>query len=265
MQSSVNTLYKSTHKKAFFSHFLSTLLVIGCLAFLTFHYWFPAGLRQLTGGLKLFLLFAMGLLASGPLLTAILYRSTKTRRALLVDTVLIALLQGMVLLLGLHALVQVRPLALIFETDRFRVISYADIPVQALPSLKGWTRPWSLDGPLVAGLRAAQSEDERAQRFDDMLVDISPSQRPTYWQDLTHSSEEIRRNARQLSDLRSAYPAQWEIIDQVAQQVTDDLTPDGKKGIWLPLVSRASLDWVILLDTQTLQPKAFLPLDGFIQ
>ena len=260
MQAKRTTLAKSVNRKVVGLHLLATLLV-GCgLAVIALQYWFPLELGQLAGGVRLLVLFAVALLVCGPLLTALLYRSTKTRRALLVDAFLIAFLQGTALVYGLYALAQARPLALVFETDRFRLVTYADIPVQALPSLKPWTSPWSLGRFVMAGIRPAESEQERAQRFDDMMADISPSQRPIYWRDLGESIDEIQRRARPLADLHNAYPDQRQTIDLA---VSKEMRAE-QVLVWLPLVSRHSLEWVVVLDANTFEPVFVLPLDGFI-
>lgn len=260
MQAKRTALAESMNRKIVGLHLLATLLVGGGLVVIALQYWFPLGLGQLAGGLRLLLLFAVALLVCGPVLTALLYRSTKTRRALLVDAFLIAFLQGTALVYGLYALAQARPLALVFETDRFRLVTYADIPVQALPSLKPWTNPWSLGRFVMAGIRSAESEQERAQRFDDMMADISPSQRPIYWRDLGDSMNEIRRRARPLADLHNAYPNQRQTIDLA---VSKERRAE-QELVWLPLVSRYSLEWVVLLDANTFEPVGVLPLDGFI-
>jgi len=248
-------------------HLLATTLAAAGLALVVFGYWFPPGLRELAGGWKLFGLFVTGLLVCGPVLTALLYRTTKSRRALQVDVAFIGLLQMASLLYGLNALVQARPLALVFETDRFRLITHADIPAQALPPLAAWIRPWSLDGPVMASVRGPLSDEERAQRFDDMLLDISPSQRPVYWLDIAHSTAQIRDRVRSLSDLRAAYPAQQAAIDQAVERGRARAAGpavNGGEHVWLPLVSRRNLEWVVFLDPLTMQAMAFLPLDGFI-
>jgi hypothetical protein len=248
-------------------HLLATMLMAAGLAVVVFVYWFPPGLRELAGGTTLFGLLVAGLLVSGPFVTALLYRTTKSRLALRVDVAFTGLLQVLSLLYGLNAIVQARPLALVFETDRFRLITYADIPLQALPPLTEWISPWSLDGLIMASIRGPSSAEERAQRFDDMLVDISPSQRPIYWQDIEYSTAHIRGRARLLSDLRAAYPSQQKAIDQAVEQDsarTVGKIANGERLMWLPLVSRHNLEWVVILDPLTVQIIAFLPLDGFI-
>lgn len=260
--------WKISSMKATTTHLFTTVLVLTGLAIPTFWYWFPPGLTELAGGAKLFGLLALGLLLCGPLLTALLNRPGKSKRALAVDWVLIGVLQTGVLLLGVNALVQSRPLALVFETDRFRVVTYADIPSEALHDLTQWAEPWSLRGFITVGIRPPNSDQERIQRLDDVLWDISPSQRPMYWKEYTQFEFQIRQRARPLADLRAAYPAQLEMIERFTGSAVDNKLSPGKvcpvECIWLPLVGRHSLDWIVLLDPGSLAVKAFLPLDGFI-
>lgn len=254
--------------KAITTHLFATVLVLTGLAIPTFSYWFPPGLSELTGGAKLFGLLALGLLLCGPLMTALLNRPGKSKRALAVDGVLIGVLQTGVLVVGVNALVQSRPLALVFETDRFRVVTYADIPSEALHDLTRWAEPWSLRGFITVGIRPPNSEQERLQRLDDVLWDISPSQRPMYWKEYAQFELQIRMRARSLADLRAAYPEQLEMIERVTGGVIHNKMTPGKvcrvECIWLPLVGRRSLDWIVFLDPDSLEVKASLPLDGFI-
>jgi len=142
------------------------------------------------------------------------------------------------------------------------MVTYADVPEQSHSVLKEWILPWSLRSYIVAGLRAPQSEPERLQRFDDLLVDISPSQRPIYWQDISINAENIRHRARPLIDLLEKYPTYQKEIEAMTHQAEGaEKNPD---LVWVPLVSRLSLDWIILLDADTLKPMGFIPLDGFI-
>lgn len=253
--------------KAVGVHLLATALAAAGLAAVVFVYWFPPGLRELAGGGRLLALSVISLFVCGPVLTALLYRPTKSKRALQVDVVFIGVLQLASLLYGVNALIQARPLALVFETDRFRLVTHADIPVRALPPLAIWIRPWSLDSFVMTSIRGALSDEERAQRFDDMLADISPSQRPIYWQEMAHSIVQIRGRVRALSDLRAAYPEQQQAIDRAVERGSPraaGAVVSGGEAVWLPLVSRHNLEWVVFLDPLTMQAKAFLPLDGFI-
>ncbi|MCE1191358.1 MAG: hypothetical protein LWW96_04300 [Acidovorax sp.] len=252
----------SAQLRAFIFHSLGTLVAIAGVGYIVFIYWFPTGLGELAGRNSLYGLCILGLFTSGPLLTALLYRSSKSQRALFIDMLLVAGIQCSALFYGVNALIVARPLALIFETDRFRMVTYADVPEQSHPLLEDWILPWSLRGYVVAGLRAPASEAERLQRFDDLLADIGPSQRPVYWQDISLSAEDIRNRSRPLADLINKYPAQRKKIEAIAHQAA--ATEKNPDLVWVPLVSRLSLDWIIVLNVGTLKPMGFLPLDGFI-
>lgn len=248
-------------------HLLLSLVVMVLAAVLVFWFWFPAEWRQLAGGLKLFAILAGVDVVCGPLLTALLYKVTKSRREVFLDLTLVAAIQLAALGYGLHTLAQARPLALVFEVDRFRVVSSADIVEADIKRLPDWFRPWGMVTVRTLGLRPAASNDERLASFDAALQGVDAGQRPWRWQDYEKSRPEVLKRARPLADLRAAHPDQHKLIDRAVSEALNESRPDEIKEanelLWLPLVSRHSMDWVVLIDPVTLRIRAYVPLDGF--
>ncbi len=248
-------------------HLLLSLVVLALVALLVFFFWFPSPLGQLAGGLRLFSTLLGVDLVCGPLLTLLLYRATKTRLALVVDFALIALLQFAALGYGLHTLAYARPLAQVFEVDRFRLVSYADIAELDLQNLPDWAQPWRVGKLRTLGLREAASANERLQSFGSSLAGVDAGQWPSRWQDYALNRKQVLERSKPLAALIAVHPTYVDLINKAANEAMDDIqageTRDADQLLWLPLVSRSSLDWVVLLDPSSLRIRAYVPLDGF--
>src|SRR5690606_15630395 len=117
-------------------------VVAGTIAMLVFWGWFPAPLHQLMGGLDLFLLIASVDVVCGPLLTLVVFTPAKSRVDLRRDLTLVVVIQILALGYGIHTLSYARPVALVFEVDRFRAVSYADLDEAEAPDAPSWAQPW---------------------------------------------------------------------------------------------------------------------------
>ena len=108
-------------------HLLLSGMVAAICAALVFLLWYPGPYRKLSGGGSLFLLVTTVDVIIGPLLTFAVFNPGKGCRYLRRDLAVIACLQFAALGYGLHAVYQVRPVALVFEKDRCRVVSAANV------------------------------------------------------------------------------------------------------------------------------------------
>lgn len=241
-------------------HLALSLLLAAGVAVLVTVFWFPPPYHLLAGGMQLFWWMLGVDMVCGPLLTWILIRPGKTWRALGVDLVLIALLQWGALAYGVHTLALSRPLAVVYEVDRFRVISYSDVPEEELKagSAPPWFTPWQLHAPQMQGLRSVRSLEEKLASLDAALQGVDAAQKPSRWQAYALSKTEILARARPLEDLRRRYPAEVERIDATAMAAGLQ-----SGGLWLPVVGRRSAEWVALIDPASAAIVGYLPLDGF--
>lgn len=249
-------------------HLASSIVVATLIGILVFRLWFPDGLAGLSGGWRLFWWIVGVDVVCGPLLTLLLYKQSKPGWELLCDLFIVVAIQSAALGYGLYTLAQARPLALVFEVDRFRLISSADIVEADLKYLPEWFKPWSTTAIRMVGLRPPLSKEEHWKGFEAALQGVESGQRPQRWQDFAKSRSEVMRRARPLADLQAAHPDQQELIAFAAKDALKEAQPgeeaaDGQALLWLPLVSRRSMGWVVLLDPASLRVRAYLPIDGF--
>ncbi|WP_461162410.1 TfpX/TfpZ family type IV pilin accessory protein [Simplicispira piscis] len=242
------------------SHLLLSLAVASGIALLVTVFWFPSPYHLLGGGMRLFWVMLGVDMVCGPLLTLILIRPGKTRRALAVDLAMIVCLQWGALAYGVHALALSRPLAVVYEVDRFRVISYLDVPEEEMKGapVPAWFTPWSLHAPKMLGLRSARGLDEKMASVEAAFQGVDAAQRPSRWQEYALSKPDILGRARPLEVLRTRYPMEVDRIDAAARAAGLH-----SGGLWLPLVGRRSAEWIALIDPTTASVVGYLPLDGF--
>jgi hypothetical protein len=183
----------------------------------------------------------------------------KPKQELAVDLGLVAIFQLSALVYGLYSVAMARPVALVFEVDRFRVVTAAEVnpadQLQATPPYNAlsWT------GPQLLGIRSASNGDEQLQSIELGLQGIEPSMRPQWWEPYERSVNKALAKAKPMQALRQKHPQQSVLIDKTIHSAN---LSEGYCQ-WLPLVSRKSNEWVVILDAKSGQPKAYLPLDGF--
>ena len=240
-------------------HLVLSLGVALIAALLVFGVWYPTPYRQLVGGRELFMLVIGVDVVCGPLLTAVIYNPAKPRRELFRDLALVAMIQVAALAYGLYSVAIARPVHMVFEVDRLRVVTAAEVQPDDLTKAKApWNRlPWS--GPTLIGSREPLNSDDMMKSLDLSLQGNEPSQRPHWWQDYALSRPVVVTRARAMAALRLKHPRQNALIDSAVRE-------SGQAEatlLWIPLTSFKTTEWVALIDAKTATPLAFAPLDGF--
>lgn len=239
-------------------HLLISLLIAAVTAWIVFKVWYPSPYGVLVGGLNLYGLLVAVDVVCGPLLTLILANPKKSKRETVVDLSLVGAIQLGALIYGLSAVAAARPVIVAFETDRFTVVSAAEIDKQLLEKAPEGLQslPWS--GVRRVGVRAPNSSEEQLVSLEMSLQGIEPSARPDWWlPDDVHERNKIRKKMQPLSTLMKRYPNNQDLNKQV-------------KGIglpveqlyYLPFTSQKNKDWTVVLDQQA-EFKAFVSLDAF--
>lgn len=245
--------------KAASIHLLVSLAVALLTASVVFFLWYPYPYREIAGGRELFFWVVTVDVVCGPLLTAVIFNPKKSRRELSLDLGLVGVIQLVALFYGLNTVAIARPVYLVYEVDRFQVVTAADILEGQLKPEKGGLHrlPWS--GPRVIGVREPKDSDERLHSLELSLQGIEPSARPDWWQDYALSRQRVLKRAQPLSSLRSKRPQELAIIDHAVRAIG----AEEESLAWLPMTSSKSTAWVVLVDKRTTEVRGFAPVDGF--
>lgn len=238
------------------THLLISAVVALLAAVSVFGVWYPGPFRLLAGGRDLFFLVTSVDVVLGPLLTFAVFNLAKGWRHLRWDLAIIALVQCAALIYGLHTVYIVRPVAMVFEVDRFRLVTANDVYLPELPKAHPEYRELPLTGPWLLGARAAETGPESTEALFMGLRGIDVGQRPSFWQPYAQSASTALARSRPVSALLARYPNRaWELRRELRDMGANEST-----ARFLPAMARG--DWVAVLDNSG-GVLGYLPIDGF--
>lgn len=240
-------------------HLGLSCVVATAAAALVLGLWYPGPYRELAGGWDLFRLIILVDVVLGPALTLVVFNTRKPRRELVRDLSVIALIQASALGYGVHSVSLARPVALVFEIDRFRVVPAVDVREEELPlappalrSLSWWT------GPRLLGTRQLRTVQEQNDVLDLGLQGYELGQRPRYWQGYEVTRDQILARAKPVSILLARYPDARHVVEQVVISKGSDL----ESSRFLPVVARQVV-WTAVLSSKG-DLLGLIPFDGFV-
>ena len=244
--------------KAALLHFAGSLLVAAVAAILVFGLWYPYPYREFAGGRGLFLLVVTVDVICGPLLTMVLFNPNKPNGELWRDLGLVLVIQLGALIYGISTVWQVRPLYLVQEIDRFKVITAADLRGLSTEELPTELRPHGFSSPLTIAIREPKDAEERQKvMFESAAGGRDYAERPEFYLPYVGAAAlKSLKRAKPLSDFLEKRPDQKSDAAKLAAKKNADIT----QWMYLPVIARQ--DWVAVLDKQG-QIQGFLKGDGF--
>jgi hypothetical protein len=242
-------------------HLGVSLAVAFVAAALVFEVWYPYPYREISGGRELFLLLVAVDVVMGPLLTLAIFDRRKSNKVLRRDLTVIGLLQMAALAYGLWTMMLARPVHLVFELDRFRVVHAVDVSVR-IPGTS------SCGVPAVAARRAhtatlVREFKDPKESFDATMAAVQGlalSAQPQLWQSYQKAQAQVVRVSRPLAELKTRFPGRVADID-AALKAQLPSHPTEVIG-YVPMIGRQTF-WTVLIDTKTAEVIAFVPIDSF--
>lgn len=251
-------LFELDRFKASGIHLGISLTVALLAALLVFGLWYPYPYREMSGGRDLFLIVVAVDVILGPLITLAVFNRAKPSRELKRDLVMVALIQLAALGYGMWTVFVARPVHMVFEYDRFRVVHAVDVPVELLNRTPPDIVALPLTGPTLLSLRPFRDANEKLDATMAALEGLSLSARPDLWRSYAAAKGEIWQAAKPVSDLSARFAAR-------SNEINAAIATTGRKPetlAYLPLVSRKSF-WTVFLDPVTAEVVGFMPLDSF--
>jgi len=245
--------------KAAVVHLGISALVAAMAGLLVFALWYPWPYREISGGRELFQLVVAVDVTLGPLITFAIFNRAKPRTELRRDLAIVALLQLAGLAYGLWTVHLARPVHLVYEIDRFRVVHQVDIPQELVDRAPAGIPVAPAGGPTVIALRPFASEQERADFTMEALRGVQLSARPELWQPYEAARQRVLHAAKPVAELRLRFPASAGAIDEAVRKAGRDPAHTA----YLPMVARKAVAWTVLLDAGTAEVIGFLALDSF--
>ncbi len=247
-----------TRLKAAGIHLCISLALAVVAALVVFLIWYPYPYREISGGRALFFLIVTVDVILGPLLTLAVFNPQKDRKLLVRDLSVIGVLQLAALVYGMWTVAVARPVHLVFEMDRFRVIHAIEVPPELLEKALPALRRLPLTGPTLLSVRPFRDEKEKVDATMAELQGAPVVARPEFWQDYEKARPQILAKAKPLSELKARFPARSAEIDDAVRSSGSGRSVGSLA--YLPMLGRDTF-WTVLLDTKTLEVIAFVPLD----
>ncbi|MFL9808080.1 MAG: type IV pilin accessory protein [Pseudomonas sp.] len=222
--------------KAFLMHLAVSAVIALLVVLLVFYIWYPAPLHEALGVTDIFLLLLLVDVILGPLLTLMVFKTGKS--TLIVDLAVIACLQLAALSYGLWTVAEGRPAWIVYNVDRFDVVTVVDIDnrqlEEAFPQYRN--APWT--GPLWVGATKPDAPEQRSNiLFEAVQGGSDIAQRPNLYRPLTEMTEAIRQHAQPLERLNDT---------NNAARARDTLQNWPGATSWVPLMARTK-PMVVLL------------------
>lgn len=248
-----------TRLRAAAIHLALSAAVALLAALLVFALWYPYPYREISGGRELFLLVVAVDIVLGPLITFAVFNLAKPRGELRRDLAVVVLLQLAGLAYGLWTVQLARPVHMVFEYDRFRVVHQVDIPLELADRVPAGIDLAPLGGPTPLALRPFRDQEEKTALTLEALRGVHLSARPELWQPYEAGRAQVLAAALPAVQLKSHFPQRSAEIDAALRQ----RGREAAGAAYLPLVARTSDAWTVLLDATTAEVIAYLPLDSF--
>ena len=241
-------------------HLLISTLVAAVAAWLIFRIWYPFPFWALLAVGPIFGLAVVADVVCGPLVTAVLANPAKSVKERVVDFSLVGVLQLAALAWAIHTVYVVRPVAVVFEVDRFVVVSANEVMISELEKSAVPVSRLPMFSRLMMGTRGHRADDDFLQSVEMSLAGLGPAMRPSWWVPYSQVQDQVMKRMRPVAQLTQARPA-------AALEIQKAIHAAGlpAEQLWfLPFTSSTNKDWVVLLNQQQ-EMLTYAPVDGFIQ
>lgn len=227
-------------------------------ALLVFGLWYPNPYREISGGRELFMLVVTVDVILGPLITLAIFDRRKSWVTLRRDLVIVVLLQFSALGYGLWSVAIARPVHMVFEIDRFRIVHAVEVPPEMLQHTPSGVTALPYTGPTLLGLRPFTNEGERMDATLAAVGGVTLSSRPDLWQTYDASRNDVMHVAKPVSQLKARFPDQVGAIDAALAGKGDAASA----AHYVPLAGRKDF-WTVLVDGRNGDILGFVPVDSF--
>jgi hypothetical protein len=170
----------------------------------------------------------------------------------------IALVQIAALGYGVYVLALARPFVTVFEVDRMRVLSAAEVDPADLREAPEGDRELSWTGPRLLAAATQQTREEQLQAIDLALAGFDIANLPKNWRPSEEQKTSAWNRAKPASQLEARYPAARAPLGRVARRIGIPL----ERLRFLPLSSRQGFGSAILAPPN-FEVVEVLPFDGF--
>lgn len=239
-------------------HLVASAALATLAGLLVFGIWYPYPYSEISGGRDLFLLVVTVDVILGPLITLAIFSRRKPLTELRRDLAMVVVVQLSALGYGVWTVAMARPVHMVFEIDRFRVVHAIEVPPELLSQMPDGITALPYTGPTLLALRPFKSANEQADATIAALQGVSLASRPDLWQTYDVSRQDVLHAAKPVAALKTRFPDKCTAIDSV---LTEHAIP-ADAAVYLPLVGRQFF-WTVLLDMRNADVLGYVPVDSF--
>jgi hypothetical protein len=239
-------------------HATASLLVAVAAALLVFGLWYPYPYRDISGGRELFLLIVCVDVVLGPLVTLAIFNRKKPWKELRRDLAMVVVLQASALGYGLWSVFVARPVQLVFEVDKFRVVHAINIEPEWQKRIPRGLNAFPVLGPELMAVRPFKDDSERAFAEFNAVQGAKLAFQPEYWQPYADAVPAISKAAKPVPALKARFVDRATEISAVLAKVG----LNESTAVYLPLIGRDA-NWTAFLDPVTMVPVAYMQLNSF--
>ncbi|WP_312512360.1 TfpX/TfpZ family type IV pilin accessory protein [Stutzerimonas nitrititolerans] len=222
--------------KALLLHLAISAFIALLALLLVFKLWYPAPLHDALGVTHIFILLLLVDVIIGPLLTLLVFNVGK--KTLFMDLAIIGCLQLGALGYGLWTVAEGRPAWIVYNIDRFDVVTVVDIDSRQLDEALAQYRNTPWNGPQwVGAIKPDDPERNNNILFEAVQGGSDIAQRPNLYRPLEEMVETIRQQSRPLAALN-------DLNDSAT--INDVLYKWPDAAAWVPLMARVK-PMVVLL------------------
>jgi hypothetical protein len=239
-------------------HLAISVAIAAGAGLLVFGLWYPYPYREISGGRELFLIVVAVDVIIGPLITLAVFNRRKPWSELRRDLATVGALQLVALGYGVWTVAVARPVHLVFELDRFRVVHGVDVPDELLGRQPASIDPLPWLGPTLLAVRPFRSSDESLDVTMAALRGLQIGARPDLWQAYDAARPQVLQVAKPVSQLKNRFQERAGEIDAVLKSA-------GRSAYgtaYMPMVGRNAF-WTAFIDPATADVVGFMPLDPF--
>jgi hypothetical protein len=187
----------------------------------------------------------------------VVYDSRKSRRALVFDYTVIAILQIGALVYGVYSVSQNRPVFVAFVKDRIEVIAAGEIDQQGWQEAAGSQFPSpSWTGPRLVATYVRPEDINDA--LEGGLTGRDIGMRPKFFVDYATQVETIKGQIRDLPGLERRHREATPLVQAALAELG---SPADELG-WVPVKHTRGF-WTALMDRKTGFPVKYLPIDPY--
>ncbi|MEG2031435.1 MAG: hypothetical protein RR376_12400 [Janthinobacterium sp.] len=241
-------------------HATLSLTIAAIISAIVFRVWFRGAIADITDSNSLYWMVITVDVICGPLLLLVIWNHRKPRRELIMDATIVVAIQLAALGYGVWTIYQIRPVYIVFEADRLRMINATEVDSDDLRNGPDRWKILPLLGPELLSTRTPQNGDEMLRSIELSIAGKEPSVRPEMWEEYGPAKDKVRVASRPLPELLAVYPDKQAEITRLAEKFDVPYA----SVIWLPLTSVRSMDWIALIDSRNVEPFTYIPGDGFI-